>query len=359
MFLLKILIARSLGGEFSIRYNIRECDVWLSESGFVRILKSLPRKYCDICKCWFADNKASIEFHERGKRHQENAEKRINEIQKRGIKEFKKQKQLEDDMAKIERAALAAYRKDLENNLEVIPNENASKLASLSSFVEVPTNSNSTSKPKKQKEKKVTVKKEKAFEVSANEPTKETLNNVTVKQEIVTETRKWYEAMSEEGYKYYWNTETSVTQWEPPEEDFVSLEEQEKSNIQTANDNNTPEIKEEPKENIDNNNSYNKKSNKEMPVNSFGPQPKVDPYGQWVTVEHKEPEYVDLQLPKPSEDIVEVVIPVAKDEPKLRLKEKVIGQLTDTDPTEKVAFKKRKFASSASRNTRQRFTEDD
>ena len=28
--------------------------------------KSNTRKFCEYCKCWFADNKASINFHEAG-----------------------------------------------------------------------------------------------------------------------------------------------------------------------------------------------------------------------------------------------------------------------------------------------------
>lgn len=73
----------------------------------------------------------------------------------------------------------------------------------------------------------------------------------------------------------------------------------------------------------------------------------------------REPEEYDYQLPKPSEDIVEIVIPIARDEPKLKIREKVIGQLAGTDPSEEVTFKKRKVNSSFKRNARQRFTDDD
>ncbi|GFT56417.1 WW domain-binding protein 4 [Nephila pilipes] len=246
--------------------------------------KSLPRKYCDICKCWFADNKASIEFHERGKRHQDNAQKKIQDIQKRGIKEFKKQKQLEDDMAKIEKAALAAYKKDLQNNLEALPNSNSnlisSNVANLSSNVEVSRNSK-TIEPNKHKEN-VTVKKEKRSDVLKRvkikkEDTSETLKNVEVKEEV-EETRKWYEAMSDEGYKYYWNIENSESRWEPPEDGYVSLEEQAKLNSVVVTETDTVQIKERPEEDEENNT---------VEPSSFGPQPKIDPYGQWITVENK------------------------------------------------------------------------
>ncbi|MGH0149687.1 UNVERIFIED_CONTAM: hypothetical protein FKN15_025910, partial [Acipenser sinensis] len=41
--------------------------------------KSQPKKFCQYCKCWIADNKPSIEFHERGKNHKENVHAKISE----------------------------------------------------------------------------------------------------------------------------------------------------------------------------------------------------------------------------------------------------------------------------------------
>ncbi|KAG8191211.1 hypothetical protein JTE90_021947 [Oedothorax gibbosus] len=300
--------------------------------------KSLPRKFCDICKCWFADNKASIEFHERGKRHIENAQKRIQDIQKRGIKDFKKQQQLDNDMAKIEKAALAAYKKDLQNNREACADpEETWKVTN--SFSDVVDPRNLPAAVKKKKDKK-------------NASQEICVSSVVVKKEEVEESKVWYEAMSEEGHKYYWNTLNSDTQWEAPEEGFVSLEEQANASTQQESLENNVEIKAESsiKEEED--------SNDKTPINSFGPQPKFDPYGQWVTIENKEPEEYDLQLPKPSEDIVEMVIPVARDEPRLKIREKVVGSLAGTDPSEEVTFKKRKFKSNFKRNARQR-TDDD
>ncbi|CAL1288442.1 unnamed protein product [Larinioides sclopetarius] len=325
--------------------------------------KSLPRKYCDICKCWFADNKASIEFHERGKRHQENAAKRIQDIQKRGIKDFKKQKKLEEDMEKIERAALAAYQKDLQNNLEAIPNPSLINSITNSAY-NVPDFSKVSKAPNESKRTKESKTNAKKAKLSVNPKTitvkkeisEENSNGVEIKQEAVPETRKWYEAMTDEGYKYYWHAETSESCWEPPEEGFLSLEEQESLNSQATTENSVPEIKEEPKEEVEEDNT----ENVEEPVYSIGPQPKVDPYGQWVTVEKKALVEIDLQLPKPSEDLIEVIIPVAKDEPKLKITEKIVGQLVDIDSSEGVTFKKRKFGgSSAKRNARQRNLDDD
>lgn len=53
--------------------------------------KSNPRKFCDVCKCWLSDNKASIEFHERGKSHIAKKEKQITQIRKKSQQQFKVQ----------------------------------------------------------------------------------------------------------------------------------------------------------------------------------------------------------------------------------------------------------------------------
>lgn len=66
----------------------------------------------------------------------------------------------------------------------------------------------------------------------------------------------------------------------------------------------------------------------------------------------------DLQLPEQSENTVEVVIPIHKEESSLKFKEKVVGSLSDTEPGS-VTFKKRKNAGALKKNARQRFTDDD
>lgn len=64
--------------------------------------KSQGRKFCDFCKCWIADNKPSIDFHEGGKKHKENVSKRLKEIHKNSAKQAKQNKKFEDDLKKME-----------------------------------------------------------------------------------------------------------------------------------------------------------------------------------------------------------------------------------------------------------------
>lgn len=76
--------------------------------------KSQDRKFCDFCKCWIADNKPSIQFHESGKKHQENVTKRLSEISKKSIVDQKKREEDNADFKKMEEDALKAYMKDID-----------------------------------------------------------------------------------------------------------------------------------------------------------------------------------------------------------------------------------------------------
>lgn len=68
--------------------------------------KSQSRKFCDFCKCWIADNKPSIDFHESGKKHKENVKKKLKEIHKNSTKQAKERKTFENDIEKMEKVLL-------------------------------------------------------------------------------------------------------------------------------------------------------------------------------------------------------------------------------------------------------------
>ena len=79
--------------------------------------KSQAKKFCDFCKCWIADNKASVTFHENGKRHQQAVEQRLYEIKRKGAKDERKASAEKRWLEEIEHKAMNDYRKkDLGNN---------------------------------------------------------------------------------------------------------------------------------------------------------------------------------------------------------------------------------------------------
>lgn len=266
--------------------------------------KSQPKKFCDACKCWFADNKASIDFHERGKNHQANVQKRITEIMKKGKKMHKAQQNYENIMDGINQAALQAFQKDVESG--------DSRVNKLQYAAE----------EAKLKERAAQKERETAAETTP---------------QVVT----WFEGVTENGDTYYWNMETGESSWEKPECGYVPL-----SNDQEASNEGT----------------VSEEQDQEEPT-GMGPKPRASPYGQWQEVKPKVTPKIDLQLPERSPDVEEVVITVPKDVPtRVKFVEKTVGSLVANEEDEEDAtssvFKKRKLGFQSKRNVRQR-TDDD
>uniref|UniRef100_A0A1B6KJJ3 WW domain-containing protein n=1 Tax=Graphocephala atropunctata TaxID=36148 RepID=A0A1B6KJJ3_9HEMI len=280
--------------------------------------KSQAKKFCDFCKCWIADNKPSIGFHESGKRHKENVTKRLSEIRKNSAKTYQEEVQVDKEMKKMEEEALRAYMKDLQEN----PDYTSKKLL------------------------EETEKRKKELEDSVRQPKEPEEPQVVKTEESQTAsaatTKVWHEAKSDDGYTYYWNTDTAESKWEPPEEGFVSLEEQE---LQKKQAKLKEEIKKKKKEEKnkrkqeeirafkERENFKKKRKNKDekkdietdLPV---GPAPKPDPYGGWTVVEPKVEEPLDLELPE--QEYVTIKVPELT-EPEIKFKEKTFSSLADDD----------------------------
>ena len=79
--------------------------------------KSLPKKYCEICKCWFGDNKPSIAHHESGKNHKDNVVKYLKEVRIRSAKKNEEEKLAKNFFSKIEETALKSYAKDIQSGI--------------------------------------------------------------------------------------------------------------------------------------------------------------------------------------------------------------------------------------------------
>ena len=55
---------------FYIEINLKMSEYW----------KSNAKKYCDYCKVWISDNKASINIHESGKNHKDNVKAKLEDV---------------------------------------------------------------------------------------------------------------------------------------------------------------------------------------------------------------------------------------------------------------------------------------
>ncbi|XP_071951864.1 WW domain-binding protein 4-like [Antedon mediterranea] len=276
--------------------------------------KSQPKKFCDFCKCWIAENKASVDFHERGKKHKENVEKRINELRKSGLQKHKDEQAAKKSMAAIEKAALKAFEQDLKNDPSLASQYGVSASAEF---------------------------KQKQLEDQAKKDEKDRQRIAKEKETLVKDNESigtWMEATSEEGYTYYWNTITSKTTWEVPGS-FVSLAEQqdkEENAVTTTMDGTT----------------------EDETVKGEKRKAASDAYGQWQMIEVRNDDPVDLQLPESANYTTSQYKPQAEQHQKrekLQFKEKTVGSLqsADSEGNINISFKKRKF-NAGSRKIRQR-----
>lgn len=388
--------------------------------------KSQGRKFCDFCKCWIADNKPSIDFHEGGKKHKENVSKRLKEIHKNSAKQAKQNKKFEDDLKKMENAAMAAYLKDVENNtrdmtaekiikdklnkfetketpqnfnrmppaaLETVPRYKSnteqfspkvdpcdptlSKSAPLFPRVQQQGGENRT--PGRSKANKTKGKGKKTLE--DDRPT------APVK-------KLWYEARSPEGYTYYWHIETNESVWEPPEEGYMTLAEQEEEAKEEALQKEFMEqldreeaiekadiieeqranvVREKMKERVtqsvrnENDIKDNDKSTSEIKKEvtkeerpywrDYSVPERPQPYGSWQVVETSKKKPVDLQLPK-QKQIQLSVFDKIEPTPQRTFKEKIIMKVSIDDSDDEgtpTTFKRRKIGN---KNVRKRTTDD-
>ncbi|XP_063631531.1 WW domain-binding protein 4 [Cydia splendana] len=285
--------------------------------------KSQARKYCEFCKCWFADNKVSISFHEGGKRHKENVQKHISQITKKSTKEFKQKEKIDDDLKKMEAAAMAAYLKDVQNNADLTSQSINNMLGGSSSS-------------------------------DKNEP-------VEVPQ--ARPAPVWHEVKADDG-SYFWNTETNETTWDPPDH-YLSLADQEKEKLkeEEAKKIKKKQKEQKHKEAVGEAKAHLaresmralavKKEPAPAPAAHFGPQPRAaNPYGTWKAVQNKPVEQIDLQLPKPDKEVLPPPV-IMEPEARATFGERRVDSLGDGP----VQFKKRKL-NNPKRNMRQKLDDD-
>ena len=70
---------------------------------------SKAKHWCEFCRIFIDGSKASIAFHENGKKHKEIVELSLRETRKRGREQRQENSEMAKEMAKIERAALKDY----------------------------------------------------------------------------------------------------------------------------------------------------------------------------------------------------------------------------------------------------------
>lgn len=301
--------------------------------------KSQPRKQCDFCKCWIADNKPSIDFHESGKKHKENVAKRLSEITKKSAKDAKHQLQVDKEIQKMEEAALRAYMKDIEGTGDF-----TSQLVLEGLEQKQKAADDAAAQQAEAKMAKEAAKQREKIDME--------LKKKRVKEKA--EKTKWYEARSDEGYSYYWHADTNETKWDIPADGYITIADQkvleeagkappERGGFKKK-DKNKPSGNHKRKHDGPGTSSAIKKrvhetksseavkktvpqkpSAPSAPSAIMGPAPKPNPYGLWKSIETKVEEPVDLELP--SQERFHISVPTISDErPKIKFHEKKISR---------------------------------
>lgn len=331
--------------------------------------KSQPRHFCEFCKCWTADNKPSRDFHERGKRHQDNVKKKLDELRRKGFEDAKKEKEMSSYLQEMEKAALSKLKEDLVAD----PTLASQYGVVLKNKRKVNADSETTSSCQ-QASGTVT---ESSCSVTDND----------VKQSV----GEWIEATTPEGYVYYWNSVTMESRWELPsdaeqtdgqgvqtstevtiepaiidthkqtdedqpvtkkkkkkiKDETLTMKETDKDETSTLketakSDGNDAEIE-----------SKSTPSTADLPsttctASSRQPAPAVSrhsAYGAWEEVkEEVEEPVIDLQLPQDTKQIVEQKTLVIPSEPKIKFREKKVADQLSGSSGGFVGFRKPKSA---------------
>ncbi|KAL5279133.1 WBP4 family protein [Megaselia abdita] len=351
------------GSSHERRFNIlSSADYWVSNE----------RKFCEYCKCWIAANKASIQFHENGKRHKASMAKRITDISNNSAKAEKEQRKFEAELRKMDEAAMRSYARDISASGDMTAKSINSVV--VGATTETPAGTSTGRKARTQVDP---MRLEGDFSDDEDRPGYKKATDEPESQSL------WIEGKSEDGHTYYWNVKTNESVWQKPKEGYMPLAEynrinsiaiaqQEVMNKAAAKKNNesaeektaryyrerlkdfrkpdpedTPEAKEEKRQ-----------------FYKTAEEAATPDIGSWTTVVEKTAEElkpVDLELPEVDNYYVQVVSEMEPEPPVKKFKEKVIESLANDDDDEgpskvSMTFKKRKAPRG---NARKRLDDDE
>ncbi|TMW49077.1 hypothetical protein DOY81_005852, partial [Sarcophaga bullata] len=335
--------------------------------------KSNERKYCDFCKCWISDNKASISFHENGKRHKLNVAKRITDISRNSEKAEQEKRKMDIELRKMEEAAMRSYAQDIHSRGDLTAKSiNTFMTANVGPSTSSSQPANDPSKYRQVDPLRLAGNSDDENEVGPR------VGIQKVDHSAVPNASLWVEGVSDEGYTYYWNVKTNESVWEAPKEGYLSWQEYQRINDLALKQQELKEA-EEAKKFRENVNEEVARYNRER-LKQFRPpitkqeqkaqeerkekfkteeEAKAPEIGQWQVVENKPPPApIDLELPVCNNYYVPPVVSDVQSEPPVkRFKEKTIESLDpEVFSNTSTSFKKRKFA--AKGNARKRLEDD-
>ncbi|KAM8718166.1 hypothetical protein ACLKA7_004814 [Drosophila subpalustris] len=336
--------------------------------------KSNERKYCDFCKCWLSDNKASIAFHESGKRHKLNVAKRITDISRSSEKAEREKQKMSAEIRKMEEAAMKSYAQDIHGHHGDMTARSINTVLGATATTSSGKHGSGFGSVGRQRQIDPM-----RLEGDSDEEADNRRVNIdkigSQNSEAVPDASLWVEGKSDEGHTYYWNVKTNESVWEPPKEGYLSYAEYERINQLAIDQQEITQAKE----------SLRFRANADEEVARFNRERHAQMYrkpdsskekkqreekrlefkteeeaatkeiGQWQIVETKPPPApIDWELPQSNYYAAAPVVITQPDvePPVKRFKEKTITGLDEssTSANAPATFKKRKFANKG--NTR-------
>ncbi|MFH4979380.1 hypothetical protein AB6A40_006089 [Gnathostoma spinigerum] len=193
-------------------------DVW----------KSNARKFCELCKVWFADNKVSIEHHEGGQKHKAAIQAKIKELGKKSKQHEREQSALQTTLALMESEARKSMKKDSSGVTSAnLPCSTIGPSPKPRTYLDPKAHSSSIAamaremalrkKEKCEKQKNTITSSKSATEVEA----KKKFDGGTQKKE---ESRVWVEVRTTDNIPYYFHIYSGEAVWDKPDSYFTPEE---------------------------------------------------------------------------------------------------------------------------------------
>lgn len=265
-----------------------------------------------------------------------NVQKRLNEIGKKSEADRKAQYKMDEEIRKMNDAAMKSYAHDISSGADISSRAIAQAAKRAVDPMALANYDSDEDGPN--------VSKRAAAVNPAN---------------AVKDPSHWCEARSDNGDIYYWNVKTGESAWDKPKEGFMTIKEYEKLN-EIAIEQQEEQRLREMKDSVENADEIASKYNREQlkrfkkrteekkpeeePSTSYAGQYGGQPYGKWETVEApRETAPVDYELPTQNFTYVAVTTAPSEEPPVKKFREKTITKLDDELSAIPSTFKKRKF----------------